>query len=129
MRTGLTGRFATIETIGLPIDIGFAPVYETDRMLVRAVLKGDTNLDGTVAFGDFLLLSSGFGGEGDWSSGDFDGDGFTGFPDFLALSSNFGRSEPEPANSVPEPSAIFLLALGNILALRMRRPRKRGEIE
>lgn len=124
--TGLDGQFSTVETVGLPPDVGFATMYQTDRMLLRASLKGDADLDGTVAFSDFLLLSSAFGGEGDWANGDFDGDGMTGFPDFLLLSSNFGRTEPAPAASVPEPSATLLLGLGNLLVLWMRGPRKRA---
>jgi len=55
-------------------------------------LPGDADRDGTVAFADFLTLSSGFGQAGNWEQGDFSGDGNVGFEDFLALSANFGES-------------------------------------
>ena len=53
--------------------------------------RGDTNLDGTVDFQDFLVLSQGFGrSDASWASGDFDGNGLVEFSDFLLLSSHFG---------------------------------------
>ena len=62
--------------------------------LVEEVLgttRGDTNLDGTVTFQDFLVLSQSFGqSDASWSSGDFDGNGLVEFRDFLILSSHFG---------------------------------------
>jgi hypothetical protein len=83
---------------------------------------GDADLNGTVAFGDFLALSAGFGGEGTWINGDFDCNGLIQFPDFLALSSNFGKTSQTLA-TVPEPSGMFLL-LSAILFARTRRPNK-----
>ncbi len=62
-------------------------------VLVEEVIltrPGDANLDGVVAFDDFLTLSANFGQSATWSTGDFDGDGRIGFLDFLALSRNFG---------------------------------------
>ena len=76
--------------------------------------RGDANLDGQVAFGDFLALAQNFGSGREWTQGNFDGslDGVQ-FPDFLALAQNFGTSAAaatatEPVN-VPEPSAAMLL--------------------
>ena len=55
--------------------------------------RGDVNLDGTVGFSDFLVLSQSFGSTGaTWSQGDFTGDGEVTFADFLLLSSAFGES-------------------------------------
>ena len=52
---------------------------------------GDTNLDGTVDFADFLIFAANFGTTGaSWSEGDFDADGSVGFTDFLLLSQWFG---------------------------------------
>lgn len=81
---------------------------------------GDTNLDGTVNFSDFLALSAGFGKSGGWAEGDFDGNGEVRFPDFLALSDNFGQSTTAAA-TVPEPSSVILVLIG-LVALRRRRP-------
>lgn len=81
---------------------------------------GDTNLDGTVDFPDFLALSAGFGQSGGWGQGDFNGDGQIEFPDFLALSANFGQSATATA-PVPEPSSMFLLLFGLVAIGRSRR--------
>jgi hypothetical protein len=80
---------------------------------------GDTNLDGSVAFGDFLAVSAAFGQAGTWENGDFDCSGQIAFPDFLVLSANFGKSAAAEA-SVPEPSALTLL-LPTILFVHRRR--------
>jgi kynurenine formamidase len=55
-------------------------------------LCGDANLDGTVDFEDFTVLSENFGSEGDWSQGDFNDDGRIDFPDFVILGENYGNS-------------------------------------
>ena len=58
-------------------------------------LGGDANLDGVVAFADFLILAENFGiSQGaDFRDGDFDEDGDVDFTDFLMLAENFGRSD------------------------------------
>ena len=119
---GISGLFMTISSGDVGNGIGFAPVYEAGRMLVRASLTGDTDLDGSVNFADFLQLSGNFGNAADWSTGDFDGDGTAGFSDFLALSSNFGRSEAAAA-SVPEPAANVCVGLLCLAITRVRRRR------
>lgn len=62
--------------------------------LVEGVLNtrnGDTNLDGTVGFDDFVRLTNSVGdGTAGWSSGDFTGDGKTDFEDFQLLAAEFG---------------------------------------
>lgn len=78
--------------------------FDSDDLALANTLIGDTNLDGTVTFSDFLALSAGFGNAGGWAEGDFDGNGQVEFPDFLALSGNFGQTSVAAA-SVPEPSA------------------------
>ncbi len=58
-------------------------------------LPGDANLDGTVDFADFLVMSSNFGESREditWLDGDMDGDGSVSFADFLLLSANFGNA-------------------------------------
>lgn len=55
-------------------------------------LPGDINLDGRVAFDDFLILSNHYGKPGSWADGDLDGSGLVDFADFLMLSGNFGLS-------------------------------------
>ena len=82
---------------------------------------GDANLDGSVDFSDFLLLSTNFGLTGGWRDGDFDDDGFIQFSDFLILSTNFGQSKnevPAPSQSVPEPSGIVVALVGVVFLAR-----------
>lgn len=87
-------------------------------------LAGDTDLDGTIAFNDFVSLSSAFGSGKEWSQGNFDGSDSTGFNDFVALSGNFLASvNPGTAQSVPEPSGLWLLSLGLAWFVRCCRPR------
>ena len=94
-------------------------------------LLGDSNLDGTVDFADFLTLSGKFGEEGTkWVDGDFDGDDQVSFADFLILSQHFGNSLPNPAlgagEPVPEPASRIAGLLGLLLLSQfIRRPRRR----
>jgi hypothetical protein len=91
----------------------------------RTVIGGDVNMNGTVDFSDFQILSSNFGGSAIWTGGDLDGSGSVNFSDFQILSSNFGGSGPPPAiaagAAVPEPATIALIGLAvGALALRRR---------
>jgi hypothetical protein len=79
---------------------------------LRRTHIGDSNLDGTVGFSDFLALSDNFGGSGGWQQGDFDGNGDVEFPDFLALSANFGVAANASAAAVPEPTGVCLALFG-----------------
>ena len=84
---------------------------------------GDANLNNTVDFADFLLLSDNFGQSGGWESGDFDGDGEVAFSDFLVLSSHFGNTS---VAAVPEPNTSpILLLLTLIFASRRQRLRRK----
>jgi hypothetical protein len=74
-------------------------------------LRGDTNLNDHVGFGDFTALSRGFGVGREWTDGNYDGNDRTDFADFLVLSSNFGQRiqrQPQTA-TVPEPTTELLL--------------------
>jgi len=94
---------------------GFVTEEDTSMWLdVTGSTPGDTNLDGMVDFADFLTLSDGFGGSGNWSDGDFDGDGMLAFGDFLLLADNFGNEVAANAtngstvSSVPEAAGSLL---------------------
>ena len=66
---------------------------DVDYLLVSILgtRAGDSNLDGSVNFQDFLNLSANFGRtDRSWATGDFDGDKVVNFTDFLLLSANFG---------------------------------------
>ena len=77
-------------------------------------LKGDTNLNDHVGFGDFTGLSANFGSGREWSEGNYRGSGTTSFSDFLFLSRNFGESIARQTNvqAVPEPSSLMLVLFG-----------------
>ncbi len=75
----------------------------------EAGILGDADLDGTVAFADFLLLSFNFGDPAGWGEGDFDFNGQVSFADFLILSSRFGETGIA-AQTVPEPTAALMLS-------------------
>lgn len=86
---------------------------------VAKSLAGDANLDGRVAFDDFLSLSGNFGRTGTWSQGDSNCDGRVEFSDFLRLSSNFGGTHSE-LQAVPEPDYGRLpwVVLSGVLLMR-----------
>lgn len=90
---------------------------------VVGALVGDFDGDGSVAFADFLVLSSNFAQEvGTYEEGDANCDGTVDFADFLSVSTNFGATAASPA-AVPEPSSGLLVMLGAMLALAARRHR------
>jgi len=73
-------------------------------------VPGDFDLNGSVEFADFLILSDNFGlaDMANYGLGDTDCNGAVEFADFLTLSSNFGHSR---AASVPEPDCTWCLML------------------
>lgn len=91
------------------------------------ILAGDFDLNGSVDFPDFLVLSSTFGQAVDsYAQGDTNLDGVVNFSDFLNLSSNFGSSSASLA-SVPEPSSCWLLLAAMVFSARFsRRPIRRA---
>ena len=93
---------------------------------LKGTIPGDANLDGTVQFTDFLILSRNFTSSGGWGEGNFTIDELVNFPDFLVLSRNFGLSAPAAsgeAAAVPEPSSALLAVLCGVVALSVRRRR------
>ena len=90
-----------------------------------AVLQGDLDGDGSVAFADFLVLSANFGMQVNGvAEGDIDGDGMVAFADFLVLSANFGQMQAAVA-TVPEPCGWIAgwIAVGFAFTGRRRRSR------
>ena len=84
---------------------------------------GTVNIDGVVDTSDFNVLAANFNATGAlWQQGDFNFDGTVNALDFNTIANNFGQILPSPAlgSLVPEPAALFPLAL----ALLLRRRRK-----
>lgn len=92
---------------------------------------GDADLNDSVGFSDFVILSTHFGQLGGWSQGDFDGDGMVAFGDFVLLSNSFGETVGHQATPVPAPSSasaiwlVLLLAHGARSRAKHRRPPSR----
>lgn len=85
-------------------------------------VPGDLNGDGSVAFEDFLALSSSFGQPiRNYAHGDIDISGRVDFADFLLLADNYGSVQP-PRLAVPEPTtgSLSLLIVWCIWWLRPR---------
>lgn len=88
------------------------------------VIPGDFDLNGEVAFNDFLLLSSNFGmSVSRYEDGDTNCDGSVDFSDFLALSGNFGMTAAASPVSVPEPMSATLFGIAGLGLLLVRKSR------
>jgi len=61
------------------------------------ILKGDLNRDRVVSIGEFIFLSSFFGGPGTPQMGDLNDDGFITISDFIDFAANFGKTLPPPS--------------------------------
>ena len=111
------------------IDLNGISLYYRNGGEVKRLYYGDTNLDGTVNFLDYLAMKANLGtaSGGLWSAGDTNGDGAVDRTDLLALRGNFGRflaDAPGGAGAgapVPEPAAVMMLTLGAAALLRRRR--------
>ena len=89
-----------------------------DAFLLTPLEPGDANGDGRVDINDLTIVLANFGQTGmAWSQGDFTGDGTVDVNDLTIVLANYGYgvTAPSPA-SVPEPSALALLALALLAA-------------
>lgn len=92
-------------------------------------LPGDANLDGLVAFDDFVRLASNFSHSPrvkerpGWFLGDFTLDGYVESDDFQILVENYGTVRETPPAAVPEPPSAMRLGLAwlGLRAFRRRR--------
>lgn len=95
--------------------------YQGNRILMprqwlRSLLpvEGDANFDGTVDFGDLMLLVQNYESQGTWSNGDFSGNGLVGFEDILLLGQNYRgpASDLEFLKVIaPEPNLLWISCL------------------
>jgi hypothetical protein len=104
--------------------------FNTDAVVARYTLDGDTNLDGVVDSNDFSTLAANYGSvvTAGWDLGDFNNDGTVNALDFNYLATNFGAPLDPPLGAVamgaqvPEPTTIGLISgIGALLSIRRRR--------
>lgn len=126
----VVGAFESIETQTISPIAGLVVDEGNNSLVATVALLGDANLDGAVAFDDFVTLAINFGQQGEWRDGDFTGDRTINFADFLELAESFGRVASTATNqSVPEPvtsSFVYFIALAAAMrchrGVRVRSP-------
>jgi uncharacterized lipoprotein YddW (UPF0748 family) len=116
-------------------------------LLVRLTLKGDTDLDGSVDFGDLVRVAQSYDStvsavtDSWWARGDFTLDGIVDFDDLVALAQNYDAALPAAAAGgaeftaafadawdaarVPEPGGVGAVLAGALALGRRRRSRAR----
>jgi hypothetical protein len=132
------GGDQSAQDAGITLHDGLTPLG-LNQTLVRAVLTGDANLDGTVNFFDvtqILGYKYNTGQPASYTDGDLNYDGVVDFFDLInLLSANYNTGEnfdpalasgPVTAPSVPEPAGWPLIGLGAAGFLPRRRRRRSG---
>ncbi len=144
------GRLTTSDTTA-GVAIGYAEAaalnlatfagqnVDATSVLLRATLRGDTNLDRVVDFTDLLKLAQNYNRTNKvWTDGDSTLDGTVGFDDLLNLAQGYGRAFLDSGTILTDPRADFasdwalaralvpepvsLLAFTALLAFRRRPP-------
>ena len=118
--TGAVGLFALDAGSGHH-DTTFRYVHAADASIPP--LPADIDMDGTVGFADFVVLSNNFGLTADniiEPKADIDGDGQVGFADFVILSNSFGAVSN--VAFVPEPANLLFWSAAMILTIAWRHP-------
>ena len=134
--SGYQGDFGDIFAAKIPEYAGWLHDY-----LSTDLLPGDADLDGDVDAMDYLLVKSSLGtlSGASWEDGDFNNDGAVDRDDIHAVQVNFGYTSGghpvmtppppggydggSPEGTVPEPTALSLLAAGALAMIRRRRRR------
>ena len=91
---------------------------QNHAFLLTPTIAGDANLDGKVDINDLTIVLTNYGETGmGWTRGDFNGDGVVDINDLTIVLAQYGQTAGSPATgmaAVPEPSTIFLAALGAV---------------
>jgi hypothetical protein len=109
----------------------------TSDVLMKTTFFGDGDLNGSVNAADYSRIDNGFAlGLTGWINGDFNYDGTTNSADYSLIDNSFAfqsaANNPlgtaplaaalSATASVPEPTAVGILAAGAVTLLRRRRP-------
>ncbi len=104
----------------LDVDAWLAEAGAAELTSGQPYLPGDANLDGVVDVPDFNIWNGNkFTQTAAWCLGDFNADGVTDVPDFNIW--NGGKFTSSDVNSVPEPAAGILAALGLVMLFVRKR--------
>ena len=116
----VTGSFSQVDNVGIPGTLlGYAPIYDTNKVSFRASLIADVNLDNEFNSTDLILIfqageyEDGIEGNSTWFEGDWTGDGDFGTADLIAAFQTgvFETGPVDIANQAPEPNGVLLLIL------------------
>ncbi len=126
-----SGEFGQMNGLLINPDMTLAPVYDYEGnigLTLVAAIPGDANLDGIVNGLDLLRWQSNLFSGDQWVQGDFNLDGLVNGLDLLTWQSHLfdsvqslGGGAVAAAQSVPEPGAVWLLAVGGAALLLRRR--------
>ncbi len=126
-----SGAFGQMSGLFINPDMTLAPVYDyagNIGLTLVAAIPGDANLDGIVNGLDLLRWQSNLFSGDQWVQGDFNLDGLVNGLDLLTWQSHLfdsvqslGGGAAAAAQSVPEPGAVWLLAVGGAGLLPRRR--------
>jgi len=124
---GVIERSAGFNTVDVPSFIYTSGSQTTNDVLwvpLAESIPGDANHDGTVDAEDSSRLALNWGSSNaTWEMGDFDKDGTVGPTDVAILAANWGYTAGSES-SAPEPSTLFLLLVGALVWLPLRRRNK-----
>jgi hypothetical protein len=120
--------YALVTTIGTNV-FGDLTADSTTVVLKR-VLKGDSNFDNAVNFDDLLSLAANYNQSSKvWREGDFNYDGAVNFDDLLGLAANYNQMLTGTVDGdfalaqslIPEPTSALALVGAAVSTLRRRR--------
>ena len=124
-----------LATVGLPAGVA----ADATSVIIRYTLKGDADIDKTVAFSDLVRLAQNYNlaSGAEWNQGDFNYDGAVGFSDLVSLAQNYNQTVSLEAlesfgadfaadwalaqSLVPEPTSLMAAAGAGLLMSRRRR--------
>ena len=123
-----SGEFDTVNLPDLASGVPWQVDYGDEQLTLRVLsIPGDVNFDGIVDPVDFATLVRNLGNsDAQFASGDLDGDNAVTLFDLAILQANLGQTLSAPAASiatVPEPSALTLVALAVAALTMLGRPR------
>ena len=111
---------------------GDIPDVDDFDFLITQVIgtgRGDGNLDFSVNFDDFVLLTNSFGDSNTgWNQGNYNLDSQTNFDDFVIVSNNFGRGFSSVSDVAVVPEASVGMLIWMLIMLSPLKPPRLGRL-